>query len=122
MRQKIKNYKSILLNSLLLLALVWVGFGSYNMVLQALALRRESRDTEKQIAELAKKKEELEIYIAELESRRGVEREAKSRLNLKLPGEEVVVVVPEEEKKEETTSPAFWERVKDFFLILFSKL
>ncbi len=119
MRQRVKNYKSILLNLLLFLALVWVGWGSYNMVRQAWVLRRESQDTEKQIAELAKKKEELEAYIAELESRQGVEREAKSRLNLKLPGEEVVVVVPEEEKKEETTSPAFWDRIKKFFMITF---
>lgn len=115
MRPKIKNYKSLALNLLLLLALTWVGWSALDMGRQAWALWREAQDARSQVEELARKKAELEAYIAELESRQGVEREAKSRLNLKLPGEEVAVVVKEEEKKEEAGSAAFWNRVKQFF-------
>lgn len=45
------------------------------------------------IAELTKKREELEEYLAELKTVEAVKREAKERFNLKLPGEEVAVVV-----------------------------
>ncbi len=113
---KSKNKKRLVINGLLLALAIWAGWGATKMTWQAWELYQEAKDTEKQIAELAQKKEELESYIAELESRQGAEREAKARLNLKLPGEEVIVVVPEETKENQNNSFAWWKKIKEFLL------
>ena len=91
------------------------------MITQALALRREYKDQQQEIDTLSRKKGELEAYIAELQSREAVEREAKSRLNLKLPGEEVVVVVPKKKELEEDKLGTFWKRTRGFFSRLFGQ-
>lgn len=113
-----KIKKSPTLNLLLILAAIWVGYGSYKMISRALALQKEAGERQKEVEELARKKAELEAYLAELQSQEALIREAKSRFNLKLPGEEVVVVVPPEKNLEETKE-AFWERIKSFFHNLF---
>lgn len=95
-----------------------VGFGTYNMVSRALALRGESKEAEAKIQELLRKKAELEAYALELESRQAIEREAKDRLNLKLPGEEVVVVVPEKQP-EIISEPSRADRFMSFLGGLF---
>ena len=120
MWSKIK--KSAVLNILLVLTAIWVAYSAYNMVSQALSMRQETEDKQKKIALLGRKKEELEAYIAELQSREAIEREAKSRLNLKLPGEEVVVVVPDKDNLEEESSGTLWEQVKAFFKGIFGSL
>ena len=84
---------SVLFHIFLLILAVAVGYGSFRMGRQALQAYRESIVNQKKIAELNKKKEELVSYLKQLQAPGAVEREAKSRLNLKLPGEEVVVVV-----------------------------
>ena len=86
------------------------------MVLNAFALRGESYEVQQQIEELKNRKEELEARIAELQNEETVRREAKERLNLKLPGENVVVVVPEKQEVPDTSSSgSFWRRVIIFF-------
>lgn len=77
-------------------------------------MRKEAKDREEKIIELNQKKAELEAYIAELQSREAIEREAKERLNLKLPGEEVVIVVPEKDSPEEAPKN-IWDKIKSFF-------
>lgn len=117
---KIKN--SITLNILLALAAAWVLFGAVSMVSQAIFLSKEAREREAKIEELSRKKVELETYIGELESRSAIEREAKIRLNLKLPGEEVVVVVPEKEDPSAGSGQEkkFLEKIKYFFINFFN--
>lgn len=86
------------------------------MVRDTLGLRSEVKNTEKEITELFKKKQELEAYLMELQTRAGIEREAKDRFNLKLPGEEVVVVVPKaEESKPQPQTASLWEKIREFF-------
>ena len=115
---KIKN--SIFLNIILLGLAVWAGLGAVKMAVQAFSLHKEAQDDQRKIEELSRKKTELEAYIAELQSREAIEREAKKRLNLKLPGEEVVVVVPEEGSNgPESTEKSIWEKIKFFSSNLF---
>jgi cell division protein FtsB len=116
---KIKN--SIPLNILLLAAALWIGYSAYSLVGEALALRKEARDSQAKIKQLAHKKAELEAYIAELESRGAVEREAKARLNLKLSGEEVVVVLPEEISPGAEIQGSVWKKLQMFFRRLFNR-
>lgn len=100
---------------MLLLALaVALSVPAFRMVRQALGLYRESINTDKKIQELSQKKEELEAYIARLGTPAAVEKEAKKRLNLKLPGEEVVVVVPEKNSPKDLKPPSFFDRIKKF--------
>ncbi len=115
---KIKN--SIFLNIILLGLAVWAGWGAVKMAVQAFSLYKEVKEDQGKVEQLTQKKAELEAYIAELQSREAVEREAKNRLNLKLPGEEVVVVVPEEGSNGTgSTEKSIWEKIKFFSSNLF---
>ncbi len=105
---------SLLFNVALFILVLLIGAGAYRIVRQAYWVSQEARETEKKIEKLVKKKQELEAYLAELETAEAVRREAKERLNLKLPEETVVVVVPEKKDLPTLPSPNFWERVKLF--------
>lgn len=117
MPEKFKNAK--LINLGLLALALWVGYSAVGMARNTLTLKKEARANEEKIAELTQKKAVLEAFIAELNSKEAVEREAKRRLNLKLPGEEVVVVVPEEKKAEtpakDTAFYAWIKKITIFF-------
>lgn len=96
---------------------VWVGWGTYRMVWHTYGTWKEVKDETTEIAALQARKEELEFAIAELSSKNAVEREAKRRLNLKSPGEEVVVVVSDKSPQPggETRRSTFFERIKRYF-------
>lgn len=104
------------INLVLLVLVVVAGYAAYNLGLDAWKLWAESYDIKQQIAELTTKKNELETYLAELKTLEAVRREAKERLNLKLPGEEVAIVVGSGSSTfTVTTSPAQWPaKVWDF--------
>lgn len=115
-----KAKKSITANIVLVILVFIVGYSAFNVIKQALGFRQEAKNAEEKVRELTAKKEELEAYLAELETPEAIEREAKERLNLKKIGEEVVVVVPKEEKGPSPSNPSFWERVKSFFAGIFN--
>lgn len=118
MWSRIKN--SVVINVILLIAAIWASFSAVVMVSQAFSLHKEAQNDQKKIEELNHKKTELEAYIAELQSREAIEREAKKRLDLKLPGEEVVVVVPEEGSNGPgSTEKSIWEKIKFFYFNFF---
>ena len=110
---------SLLINILFFGVVGAVGYGFFNTLERATTLYRESAALEEKSKEFVKKKEKLEAAIREWDTVEAKEREAKDKLNLKKPGEEVVVVVPE--KKDENinvhaaSSTNFWARVKKFF-------
>lgn len=112
MWDKVKN--SLVFNVALLLVVIFVGYGSFKLVREALSLNQEVRSREEKIEELTRKKQELEVYLAELSTDEAVRREAKDRLNLKEPGEEVVVVAREEVKEEGRPPVNFWTRITNF--------
>lgn len=113
-RSIIRNHSFYVIILLVALAAA-VGYGAARMVLNSVALRGESRETQKQIEELLARKKELEARIAELQNEEAIRREAKERLNLKLPGENVVVVVPEkQEASDAPQSNGILDRVVNF--------
>ena len=115
-----KIQQSTVFSIIIVILAVFLGINAYRTVRQSFALQEEVVRERGKIEELRRKKAEIEANLAELQTKGAIEREAKSRLNLKLPGEEVVVVVPE--KKEEvvsTSSPrGFWERIRQRFKFL----
>lgn len=112
---RIKN--SLALNVLLLIAAGAVGIGAVRMARQTLALRAELAAAEARLEEVKRGQAELAARLAELDTPEAVEREAKAKLNLKKPGEEVVVVVPPEAPAgPQPPSPTWRQRVKQFFI------
>lgn len=95
--------RSLFLNILLLVVALVVGYGAHRVLYQAVAARREASIQQEKIQSLLKKKAELEVYLDELKNSEAIRREAKERLNLKLPGEEVLVVVPDASSYEKPT-------------------
>lgn len=118
MWDKIKS--SWVANALTVALAIWLGYGSYKMIARAVALMRESGEEKIKIEKLKQKKAEIEASLRDFESNEAVEREAKGRLNLKIPGEEVVVVVPKKKVNSENYPAGFAERVKTYVKKLFS--
>ena len=121
MQQWGRTKKSLFFHLALFLLLLVVGYGTYNMVHQAVAVHKESEYTNRKIAELTKKKRELEAYLGELQHPEAVEREAKARFNLKKPGEEVVVVVQEKKEEKAGVLPdkKWWAKILGFLRTFF---
>lgn len=112
------SFFSVAINISFLALLAVVGYSTYKMVGQAYAIWGENDNTKKRIQELVIQKSKLEAALAELETNEGIEKEAKRRLNLKLPGEEVVVVLPEEDSYGTSTADShisWWQSVKVLF-------
>ena len=108
--------KSLVINVLLVCVAVGASYRAARMIHDAVVLRHQSADVTQKIEELKKKKQELEAYLAEIHTKEAVEREAKSRLNLKKPGEEVVVIIPEQKDTAVAgQSLGFWDKIKSFF-------
>lgn len=106
---------SVLFNLFSLILVSFLLWNAVRMGQEAFVLRKERMNLEGEVAALIQKKSMLEARFAELNTRQAVEREAKARLNLKLPGEEVVVVVPQEKKEQAAeVSKDLWSRVLQF--------
>ncbi len=117
MFRRLKN--SLPLNLLLLIAAAAVGVGAARMARQTLALRTELSGAEVKLKEVKQAQAELVARLAERDTPEGIEREAKAKLNLKSPGEEVVVVVPPPAPAESAAPATLWERIKRFFAEIF---
>ncbi len=109
-------HKPLIVNIILISVAVMVSYNAARMVRNAVFARTQSADMIKKIQELEGKKRELEMELAEIQTHEAIEREAKDRLNLKNPGEEVVVVVPQKEDTASSASPkSFWYTIRSFF-------
>lgn len=73
--------------------LIGLGVAAGKETYRRVLLEREIAAVETELQNLKNQKEELKRKIAYLQDPRNVEREAKTRLNLKRPGEEVILVV-----------------------------
>jgi len=94
------------------------------IVAQASSAYLRSRTFRNQVANLKGESQQYETDIQELESRiahlktaEGVELEARDRLNMKKPGENVVVIIDENEKNQSTEGDdtSWWKRVSTWF-------
>lgn len=112
--------KSFIVNIILILLAISVSYSAARMVRDVFVVRTESKEITQKIEELTRKKQELELALAEIQTKEAVEREAKARLNLKKSGEEVVVVVPEKKISVSQDPPvSFWSRFMSLFTSLF---
>jgi len=99
-----------------LLLLVAFGFASYGAWNAWKAFRETNRE-EKELAEKVKNAESELLRLREeirlSKTPEAIERDAKERLNLKKPGEEVVVVIPSvaTSSSVEVPKPTFWARL-----------
>lgn len=124
MWSRVKN--SVVLNLVLLLLASLTVYGAFNLARYGLELGNESREAQKKIEELTRKKQGLERYRTELATKEAVERRAKERLNLKLLGEKVVVLVPQASSASPEGSGQFsrlegvWTQAKYFFTRLWA--
>jgi cell division protein FtsB len=97
-----------------------VGFfaqGVYQLYKKSTFIHEERQKKEETLKALVAERQRLESEIEFLKSQSAIEREAKSRLNFKKPGEEVVVVVPEEKPAEEMApeTESFFGSLLQFF-------
>ena len=113
--------RSWFLNAFFAAIAVAVSLGAYKEVRFLLLLRKEEGIQHAKVAELQKKKEELEAKLVALEHPEGIAREAKERLNLKKPWEEVVVVLPQVSSGVSVAERlGAWDRIKKFLSAVFS--
>ena len=108
--------KSFAVNIALILVATAISYSAARMVQNALSMRAQSADMTQKIEQLKVKKQELEVLLTELQTKEAVEREAKERLNLKKPGEQVVVVVSKKKDISPVEQPMnLWEKFTSFF-------
>ena len=75
---------------------------------------------EKEIQNVEKKNQELKAGISESQTEDYLEKEAREKLGLKKPGEEVVAIKKiqsEEKQKEQKEEKSLWQKFLEFFKI-----
>src|SRR3989344_8446845 len=114
-----KNQKRQLLEHPLLvfvsvaLAIVFVA-GAVNAYMQKRRASAEQLAILKKTEERGREIEELERHISDIESGSGLEREARTAMNLKKEGEEVLIIVDDEKKEDApiAATASIWDRIK----------
>lgn len=107
------------LNIALIAVAAATAIGAIRMARGTQALRAEVESAEDRLAAAHEKKQELRRRIAEQDAPETVEYQAKAKMNLKNPGEEVVVVVPEPPSAPEPEPAGWWRYLQDFFARMF---
>ena len=79
--------------AVLFLALMGVGFAAFRAVMQMNGARAERQHTEERVRELERTQAQLKEEVQDFTTGYGVEREARDKLNLRKPGEEVVIIL-----------------------------
>lgn len=96
---------------------VWVLYQFIGVFQGAYDLRKEFSVAEAKKNLFEKRNQELTRTLQKFDNPEFLEREAKDRLNLKNPGEEVAVIVPEQQSTgTPATHQSFWSRLGSFFL------
>jgi len=115
--KKIRKRKSNLFFSIILIfgllaVISFLVIGNWKMNQRRAELNSRIENLKKEIEELEKKNRELQAGLSQLEGEAYLEKEARERLNLKKPGENVVVVLPPKEGEEKPEkSKNFWEKI-----------
>jgi cell division protein FtsB len=104
----------------LFLLVVSMGLATFRALMQSWEVERERQAIASRVEDLIRKKGSLSDKLDDLETGKGIEREARERLNLRRPGEELVII--QDHKKPDadrlaTSSPA--SGLKNFFYKLF---
>lgn len=119
-RKKVRKFlysKAMLV--VLLILVVFVARGAWNIHEKAAIARAERIQAAKELTGLQDHQGELEASLVRLKSGRGIEEEVRQKFTVARPGEEVVVIVDEQEKKSEnggtSSKVGFWENFLGVF-------
>lgn len=102
----------------LLVTLVFVVRGAWNIYKKAAIARAERDQVAKDLADMEGRTAELRTSLERLRSNHGIEEEVRQKFTVAKPGEDIVVVVDENAKKgknDEATEQGFWARFLGFF-------
>ena len=120
---KIKIFKSntpfkdkftlIILGILFFAIIGFLAVSNFRINKKKIELQSQADSLKKEIQILEEKKEQLRAGILEGESESYLEKEARDRLGLKKPGEEVVAVLPPKETQGTSTqeNKTFWQKI-----------
>ncbi|PJE64532.1 MAG: hypothetical protein COU90_01675 [Candidatus Ryanbacteria bacterium CG10_big_fil_rev_8_21_14_0_10_43_42] len=101
----------------LFLLLIIGGVSSFRALMQGWEAQSARKETEVRIQELEEERRQLSSELEEFKSGRAIEREARQKLNLRKPGEEVIIIVDGEDKEDSPVleKKGIGARVADFF-------
>lgn len=101
---------SIFLGALTIAVIGFLLVSNFKINQRRAGLIAQLESLKKEVKALEAKKAELQVKVSESTSETYLEKEARERLGLKKPGEEVVVVLPPEEKaQEKVENKGFWQ-------------
>lgn len=113
------NYKKILMSKITLIGLVIVlGFASYsltNLILKNRRMKTEVKSLEKKIDTLTVESFKTKELLEYLRGKSFNEKEARLKLNLLEPGEEVAVILGGEQQSRETALSVKKSNLKKWF-------
>lgn len=112
-----KNFTSPFIVFLFLALVIFAAYGAANLFLKRRGLENNLEAINKKINDLETENLSAVKKIEYLDSERGIEKEAKARLNLKKEGENVVVVMPpkDSQKNNNNSENSFFDKLKNFF-------
>lgn len=100
--------------SVLLLLFIGMGVISFRALEAGWEAKAERAAVKEHLRELEEKKGVLTTELEDLRSQEGIEREARQKLNLRKPGEEVVIIRDANSApvESDTANASFWESLK----------
>lgn len=118
--QERRKLRSFFASRFVLIVLFILALGAGVVSLQALARSWEAKDerieADVRLQNLVKKRDEAKEELEDLDTSYGVEREARGKLNLRKPGEEIVILKEEvREAEDPSVSASPWVRFKRMF-------
>jgi len=104
---------SIFLGIILFLIIIFLVFSNYKITKKRVVLQAQIENLKSQIRELEEKKTKLQSVVSSSENPEFLEKEARDKLGLKKPGEEVMVVLPPKKEEASTTVERknFWQQL-----------
>jgi len=121
--QERKKFRKILYSKasilVLLVVLVLVSRGAWQVHEKAIIARAERDESARVLSGLEERNRALEASLVRLKSNQGIEDEVRQKYAVARPGEEIVIVVDESDKKgknrDEAPQKSFWQRFISLF-------
>lgn len=104
---------SVLLGVLLFGVISFLVVSNWKINQKRAEYSAQIENLQEQLQELETKRQQLQAQISQTSGEAYLEKQARERLNLKKPGEEVVSVLPAEETTIKELEKGFWEQVWD---------
>lgn len=111
--------------SILLLLFIGMGIISFRALEAGWEAEAERTAVKEHLRELEEKKGVLTTELEDLRSQEGIEREARQKLNLRKPGEEVVIIrdaKTDSTQNKDVQSSSFIKSIKEFLISNFGIL